>query len=309
MNISHITYQLSQQTKTVYELSEHGEFSRAEAKVFDKLMGLKNIPRNDLSSHLQQLMSVLDHFVNEISFNPSDVKYIFYAHTADYTSPSNINILQEIKTNFYFKNALCVGSSFLKCASAFQFVQMSNALFLNMNDDDTILILIGDLAFTNILRYIPGSTVLGDAATALLLCKHSLYHQFIDSEFKCDGRFSGGMWGDHDEQLLFQAIYVETLCHIITEISERNQLDLSHIKCIFPHNVNSISWRQVMNALGLSSNQIYLHNIARTGHCFGSDPFINLKDGIVNNNISMGDHYMLVTVGLGAVFSALLFKY
>jgi len=70
-----------------------------------------------------------------------------------------------------------------------------------------------------------------------------------------------------------------------------------------------LSWYQVAAAIHMPIEKIYLKNISKTGHCFGSDPFINLKDGISAGLISPGDYYLLVTVGLGATFSAILFQY
>ena len=109
--------------------------------------------------------------------------------------------------------------------------------------------------------------------------------------------------------MVFQSRYVEIVAWNISHILKKNKLQPAQIKCLFPHNVNISSWRQIALASGFSFDQIFLDNVSKMGHCFGFDQFVNLKDGIKQKKIKPGDYYLLATVGLGATFSILLFQY
>ena len=139
--------------------------------------------------------------------------------------------------------------------------------------------------------------------------KKSDYHRVIDACLDTYGAFSKGSYATLTENLLFQSSYVNYLCYAIETILCKNNIALKNIALIFPHNVNVLSWRQVMRQLCISNSQIYLNNIKKTGHCFGADPFINLQCAINENLIVLGDYYLLVTVGLGATFSVILMQY
>src|SRR3990167_4068458 len=130
------------------------------------------------------------------------------------------------------------------------FDNIKSVLTLFLNPDEFILIVNADTAFTDVVKSIPGCTVMGDAASVVLLSNHGGAHELIDLELHVDDRFHHGVFGSKDEKLLFQSIYNSTLCDIIEQIMARNQLSLSQLKFIFPHNVNHLSWRSVSQRTG-----------------------------------------------------------
>lgn len=309
MNISHLTYIIAEKSETVSALTNKNEIPANDGPILEKIMGLRSIPRDNDINHVTQLNRVVEKLLDEYPIDPSTVKYVLFAHTADYVAPCGVDILSEIVKKNGFKSALCFGSTLYKCAGAFHLMQLAELLFKDLGDENYILLLVGDLAFTSILKYIPGSTILGDSATGVLLQKSGAHNYFIDAVIEMYGEFAKGIWCNSDEQLLFQSAYVNYLCEIIMRILHKNNMTLSQIKHIFPHNVNKISWKQVIQTLSLSSHQVCLDNVSRTAHCFGSDPFINLKDAIVKNILEKNDYYLMVTMGLGATFSVMLFRY
>ncbi|KUH61536.1 hypothetical protein ABK16_12550 [Vibrio parahaemolyticus] len=82
----------------------------------------------------------------------------------------------------------------------------------------------------------------------------------------------------------------------------------SDIRYLLPHNVNKPSWLQVSKNINFPSTQIFLNNIEKYGHCFGSDPFINLHRLWQENKLSPGHELLLVSVGLGATASSALIR-
>jgi len=52
-----------------------------------------------------------------------------------------------------------------------------------------------------------------------------------------------------------------------------------------------------------------LDNVARLGHCFCGDGFINYRTAVDTRRLRPGDHYLMVGVGTGATFSAMVFRH
>lgn len=309
MNIVQIEYQLADNSIAIEDLVGSGELSSTQAAVFKKMMGLQFIPIDSASTVFSLLKGTLERIFYNKNINKSNIKYFLFSHTGEFITPFALNYLKIIADQYGLANLKYFATSAYKCAGLFQLIALAKELFEGMNQDDLILISTCDVTLSKILKVIPGSTVMGDSAVSIILSKSGVSHFFTSSLFHYYGQYAKGIWDNTENLSLFQSNYIFNLKKLILKILENNQLQLSDIKIILPHNVNIISWKQVANSLAISTDKIYLSNIKRTAHCFGADPWINLKDAITENKILKGDYYLLVTVGLGATFSALLFKY
>ncbi len=309
MNIEYIAYYTPSKTTTLAHLCQKNELSCDEATVLEKLMGLKQVPRDPNKTPYDNIRALLTLFLNKEKIDTQKVRYVFISHTADYIIPFQFNLSQLVTNEFQFRNALCFSSVINKCASPFHFFKLANTLFQTLCHDEFILIINSDAAFTDVIKTIPGSTVMGDAASVIVLSKTAPSHRFLDVEIDVNAQFYNGVFGCKDEKLLFQSVYPEKLCGVINRVIQRHKMSLSQIKLILPHNVNTFSWKMIAQKMDFSNEKIFLDNVQKLGHCFGSDPFMNLKDAIDRNLLVSGDYYILTTVGLGATFSAMLFQY
>jgi 3-oxoacyl-[acyl-carrier-protein] synthase-3 len=61
--------------------------------------------------------------------------------------------------------------------------------------------------------------------------------------------------------------------------------------------------------MGISRDRIFLGNVPITGHCFCADPFLNYRTVADLGLLNPGDRYLMVTVGLGSTFSAMVFQH
>lgn len=309
MNIAHITYQLASQKINLMDLAKQGEFSVAEANVFQRVMGLQMIPRDNHLTIISIMSLLLEKLFLDFPIQKEKIKYFLFSHTAEFVAPFGFHYLKKLIDTFQLSQAKFFAVNTYKCAGPFQLTCLANSIFHHLHQDDFILIATADIVFTNILKMISGSTVLGEAATAVLLQKSGARHRYIDSGYFSCGQYAQGVWGTKDSFLSFQSEYVFQLKKLINMILAKQKLSLSDIQLILPHNVNLISWKMLADDMAIPLNRIYLNNINRTAHCFGSDPWINLCDAISEKRIKPGDYYLLITVGLGATFFALLFQY
>jgi 3-oxoacyl-[acyl-carrier-protein] synthase-3 len=156
---------------------------------------------------------------------------------------------------------------------------------------------------------IPRSTVMGEASCAILIENTEKNHHLIATAFDIQGQYASGSWLNSYLQMDFEKKYAQWLSGVIKRAVQNAKISLNQIKKIIPHNVNLISWKSTLKKLGASQQQIFLENIPVTGHCFGADNFINLNAVLGQDELQPGDYYLLVTVGLGAVFVASVFQY
>jgi len=308
MNIIAVQYQLASHFSDIITIGNSGAIPHSEAIVFERLMGLKTIPRDPNENIISLVIKTLDRLFLQYPVNKEKIKYFLFSHTAEFVAPFGFCYLNSIAKHFHFRLAKFFSVNTHKCAGPFQLISLSQKIFPGLENDDFILIASADIVFTKILEYIPGSTVMGESGVSILLQKNGDSHRYIDSLSFFNGKYAKGVWGDHSEFLDFQSEYIIYLRRLILGILEKNQLKLSKIKLILPHNVNMLSWKQVSQSLSIPLQKIYLKNIQKIGHCFGSDPWINLSDAMTEKMITPGDYYLLITVGLGATFSALLFQ-
>ncbi|GAB3976129.1 hypothetical protein GCM10029978_062190 [Actinoallomurus acanthiterrae] len=111
---------------------------------------------------------------------------------------------------------------------------------------------------------------------------------------------------DPDVLADFFASYTPTVAEVLRQAISEAGLSPQEITMIVPHNVNKSSWRSVIRELGFDGDRIYLENVPRYGHCFGSDPFINLASMRDEGRLRDDGVYLLAAVGLGATYAAMV---
>lgn len=309
MNIERIFYSVDGDKVLISDLTKKENIPVSEAKIFEKIMGLRFAIRDYAVNYQDQLLSILGSFFKKRHVDKSRIKYCIYAHTADDIAPNGFSVFEKAIKKFGLLQTQFFGVSLHKCASVFQILRLSEALFEKLSDLDLIILVISDVTFTGILQYIPGSTVLSDGSVAIELRKSGSHCLILGVYLNEVGCFSKGFKGAYDEQLLFQSIYCTNVILSINTVLDQANINILKIKKIFPHNVNITSWKQVADQLQIPLDKIYLKNIPKTAHCFGADPFINLADAESEGILNVGDYIILVTVGLGATFSSMLIKY
>ena len=55
--------------------------------------------------------------------------------------------------------------------------------------------------------------------------------------------------------------------------------------------------------------RVRLDDVPVTGHCFGADSFIGYAAARAEGRLRAGDPFLMVAVGLGATFSAMVLRY
>ena len=104
----------------------------------------------------------------------------------------------------------------------------------------------------------------------------------------------------------FCSTYTSSVAGVLQEAIAKAGLELGDITMIFPHNVNLSSWQRLIRELDVPGELIYLDNVPRYGHCQCADAFLNLVSMRKEGRLEDGGIYVLVAVGLGAIYSAMV---
>ena len=309
MNIANVTYSIPGFSENISETAKRLNINSNEAMIFERIFGLKKVPVDYDANCEKFMLEAARACLVESQVDPKKIKWLIHSHTSDHASPFGYSAIRTVQQTLNLDNALAFAISIYKCCTIFAIFQLAERLFQGLEDDETILLLTGDVAFTKVYQSIPGTTILTDGASAILLSKSSKKNRFIAMAVDVYGRYAKGIWCSKEDQIHFEKNYSSYSAQVIEKALEKANLTLDDIKIIFPHNVNTMSWNNTMNILRAPLKKIYLKNVAKTAHCFGSDPFINYRDAVDQGLLSPGDKYMLATSGLGSAFSAMIFEY
>jgi 3-oxoacyl-[acyl-carrier-protein] synthase-3 len=227
-----------------------------------------------------------------------------HVHTAPQAWTPPFDLLPGVCRRMGLRRAVYFAVHANNCASPLNAIQIGRRLL----DEGRgyALIVIADLTFTEILRHIPNTTVCGDAVAACLVSGSGPGALMRSLEIDYCGAHSKGPWQSVEEHARFERAYAPRLAGVMRRAIERAGIDRSDLRWIFPHNVNLVSWRDVAARLNLGMDQVYTGSLSQLGHCFGADPFLNWSFEI--DRLRAGDHIMVATVGLGAVFGAAVFR-
>ncbi|WP_337034926.1 3-oxoacyl-[acyl-carrier-protein] synthase III C-terminal domain-containing protein [Paenibacillus illinoisensis] len=309
MQIKEIWSYIPDHVVPIRELNDHLGLNHAQIKVLEKIHGLKQV-REDRDGDLSGLLGrVLAQVVNSPKVSPASIKYIIYCHTIQENFPFPMKVLQGLKQSYGLQHAIAFSLTQQNCASGLIALDVAETLLPSLEEDDHILILTGEKTFSPVVQLIPNTTVMGEAAAAVLVGKTGLGCRMVGLTNITLGQFCNVLTGSPQILKEFQEIYTPRLCEAILMAVERAGLVLQDIRYIVPHNVNLSSWKRVASRLSYPFERVYTSNVEEIGHCFCSDPFINLQAVLEQELLQPDDYYLLVTVGLGVTFSVAVMQY
>jgi len=295
---------------TVTEIAVKAGLTAAQAHIYYKFYGLEFIAVADKMHTCQLLTNVVGTLLAKTATNHFDtkqIKYLIYCHTAQVMVPFGDAMLDRIKNRFGLSEAIAFGVSMNKCVSTLSCFEIAEKLLDQKNM--SVLIITGEVAFTPALRIVPNTSVVGDAAAAILVNRDGQRNKLMANVSHTYGRFSPGVWLTPEYIAEFEASYLTMLQKVVAAALAQANICINDIKIILPHNVNYPSWYKMAKILNVPLNLIFLDNIKKYGHCFGADVLINLESILAKDLLKPGDYFMMVTVGLGAVFAATIFRH
>ena len=281
------------------------------------------IESNEKSSDLAIIAS--QQALESAKLTTKDIDFIIFAtSTPDYHAPGSGCILQE-KMGFNEIGALdirvqCAG--FLYGLSvAEQYIR--TGMFKN-------ILLVGSevqspaMNFTNEGR--DTAIIFGDGAGAVIVSSTEQERGILSTHMHTDGKYKQELWlespgtrvskddiqkGKHFLKMNGKEVFRHAITRfpeVIYECIKNNNLQISDIKMLIPHQANLRITQMVQNKLGLKDDQVY-SNIQKYGNTTAATIPIALAEVVRDGKISNGDIVVLATFGSGFSWASAAIKW
>lgn len=299
----------------IRDLADELGLDHLELGVFERFFGLREVCTAPDES-LTDLLVAAARAVPGLAGNEHRVRYVLGARTIATVAPVGVNPLHDAAERLGLDHAVVWTLTQHACASALLAVDVAGRLLAADGDPDALaLVLTGEKAFSPGSRLIEGTTIMGEGTAAVLVAADGaggVAGQAVSPVLA----YATRTLGEYHQVPLpedlagpFGVAYTEVLAEVVLEAVERAGLTLDDLALVLPHNVNRVSWRRLCSRLGLPITRVRLDDVPVTGHCFGADSFIGYAAARAEGRLRPGDPFLMVAVGLGATFSAMVLRY
>jgi 3-oxoacyl-[acyl-carrier-protein] synthase-3 len=275
-----------------------------------KFYGLKNVCRST-ESELQSLVAVAGK-LESLAGAEDRVRYVVRAKTMPISNVYPDSPLRQACDMLGLNQAASFTVTDHACASGLLAVDMCGMLLAADGDPDALaIVLLGEKAFTYIARTIPDVAVMGEGFAAVLVRAGAAGDgdRLLGYATRTHSDAAGSVAMTPEQAEKFRLGYHESLAEVVHAALDVAGVAITDVDLLLPHNVNTVSWYRTAAEIGLPLDRVFLDNVKVAGHCFCADPFINYRTAIDLGRLSTGDRYVMVSVGLGATFSAMVFQH
>jgi 3-oxoacyl-[acyl-carrier-protein] synthase-3 len=294
-------------TVSIDALQDELALSATQLRRFRRMYGLSDVCRSSESEADMVLGAAgkLGFLVGQ----EDRVRYVVRAKTMPAANPYPVDPMLDVRAALGLTHATLLTVTDHACASGLLAVDLCGTLLAADGDPDALaLILTGEKAFTHSARVIPDVAIMGEATAAVLVGPGDDQDVMLGYATTTLGGPGGEVILDDEQAAQFRQIYPGAVADIARQAVAAAGLTLDDIDLVLPHNVNKISWVRASGALGIPRAKIFLENVGTTGHCFCADPFLNHRTANDLGLLPPGSRYLMISVGLGSTFSAMVFR-
>lgn len=287
---------------SVRELSPSFDLTSSQERFLSGFLGLREIAVATDVELADMLVSAGEDALRDVDRDA--VRFVIHGHTMQHVAVGFPHLLDEVCERLGLRDATPFSMSHINCVVGLHALRTARYLLADARPEEKVLVLTGDKVLAHEGRLIPGVTIQGDAAAACLVGRDPRGCRLLGSATDVLGRFYQCLDCPEPLQAEYKQIYVECLSKVMRDAVEDAGREPADISMVLPHNVNRLSWKRIAGNVGIPVERVYLDNVPKFGHCYSSDPFINLATARDSERVMPGDVVLLATAGLGATFGA-----
>ncbi|MFG2875416.1 3-oxoacyl-[acyl-carrier-protein] synthase III C-terminal domain-containing protein [Streptomyces sp. NPDC048337] len=297
---------LPERSVRIEELGEHLGLRRAELGVFRKFYGLDTL-RFDPDLDLFDLLRPAARRALDALPAGGRIAYLVYAHTTQAVAPADVDVAQRVRDELGLERSEAFGLSHQACVSSLGALDVIGELLRAEGEENAYALMVtGERAYSPIVQHIPNTAIMADAAAACLVTLDGRGDRVRSFVTRTLGEYAEWLELTADQNNEFGQQYGTRIAEVIHRAVAEAGLDFADIELIIPHNVNMLAWRQTIKALEVPAEKVFLENVPRYSHTFASDVFVNYATLRDEGRLVPGAHYVMVSVGLGATFGAMV---
>ncbi|MFI9119546.1 3-oxoacyl-ACP synthase III family protein [Streptomyces bikiniensis] len=306
ITLERIESYLPERSVRIEELGERLGLHRAQLGVFRKFYGLDRL-RYDPGMPLLDLLRPAARGALAALPEGGRVDYLAYAHVTQAVAPAHVDVAREIGDALGLADAEAFGLSHQACVSSLGAIEVLGELLRAEGGEGAYALMVtGEQAYSPVVQHVPNTSIMADAAASCLIT--------LDGEGDVVRSFATRTLGEYaqwleltpEQNTEFGERYGGRIAEVIHQALEEAGLTLDDVELVIPHNVNKLAWRQTIKELGVAPEKVFLDNVPRYSHTFASDVFVNYTTLRDEGRLVDGAPYLLVSVGLGATFGAMV---
>ena len=293
----------------IASLTERLKLRERDMQLFQRFYGLSEVCR-DPGGTLTDLLLAATGKLSELAGQEHRVRYVLYARGASAVVPYPINPVHEVCAELGLTNATAFTVTHHACASTLLAIDVAGRLLVADGDPDGLaLVLAGEKTFTRDAQLVPETSLFSEAAAACLVSATGSSDRMLSYATSMRGDFDTWLTDEVEAATRYGQAYPDCLAEVLHQAVAEAGLQLSDVALILPHNVNSVSWRRLCKRIRFPRERVLLDNVPVLGHCFAADGLINYRTALDRGLLQPGDNYLMAAAGLGAVFSAMVFRH
>lgn len=282
--------------------------SENEIRRYTRVFGLSEIAWERGGSDTENLMAAVEK-LTRLRGREEHVRLVLRPVTIRFPPPYPKSAVRAVCEAAGLRHARAFTVTEQACAGGIGAVDVAAALLEGESDPEAMaLVLTGEKAQCRKAQNFPAMGLTGEGVAAVLVGRGGATDRILG--YSCitepvDHR----LVMTEEASRRFSEIYGKTVCAVVDEAIAKAGCVHDDIALLLPHNLNRISWVKLSSRLGIPLDRLFLDNISRTGHCFGADSFINLRTAVDLGRLHPGDRYVMVSVGIGATFTAMVVEH
>lgn len=309
LTIGAMTAFVPERVSSIDEVAPRLRLSRPKVKLFRRVHGLDRLRLDPDLSVLDLVAAPATRLVAGLA-DPDRVRYLVYAHTIQDVAPAGFDIASALAARLGLRRANAFALTQQNCAGGLAALDTCGELLAATGDPDALaLVVTGEKAFSPMAQLIENTTIMGEASAACLVGLSGPGDRVLSYASRTDGRYADGIRLDAEGVQEFGAGYAGRLADTARAALAAAGLTLDDVELVVPHNVNTSSWKKVVELLGVDPAAVFLDNVAEFGHCYCSDPFLNFCRLRDLGRLTAGGHYLFTAVGLGATYAAMVLRH
>ena len=304
VGLSRVSVQFPRGNESVDRVLERAGYSAFERRVFAKFHGLRDTPTLAPGERMEDLLVG----AGREALAGRGVDVVLYAHS---------QVVQEFAIRPGFARRLLAGLgvpgaefygiSHINCVSMLRAVEVARRYHARpgAGPGDRVLVLGGDQgSYDDSARIIPGVTVAGDAAAAVVVhpprSQESSRYRYLSGGAVRDDRFHRVLRMTQEELTRYAKACLGYVATVLHEAAGRAGLRVTDLDWIMPDLTSATFWRDFCRAAGVERDRVCLDLLPVRGHNFGIDAMSALWHADLTGRLRHGDRCALIAVGAGA---------